>query len=335
MRRDALAPPAAAAPWQAPVRLELDGLALEMGGRVLLQGLTASLAAGQRWVVLGPNGAGKSTLIAALAGLLEPAAGALRLQSRALPEWPAAALAGWRAWCPASWSDPFPLRVDEALRSVAAARGHDVGGLGADAGGRGPDTGERGRGQAGGARERLHALLRGLDLEALADHDLGRLSSGERQRVAVAAALMQDAPLLLLDEPSSHLDYAHRQMLVTVLAAHAARGGLVVASLHELDLAWQLATHALLLEGPGGPPGCRTGSGRRSEAGCEPGGGPRSASGSSRSRHAGAVPRVWAGPRELVMTPERLSRVYGVPIAEVEVCGERRFWIGPRRPQDA
>ena len=123
MRRDA--PGAlearAARPWHAAVRLEIDGLALAAGGRPLLDGLSATLAAGERWVVLGPNGAGKSTLIAALAGLLRPAAGTLRLQSRPLADWPAATLAGWRAWCPASWSDPFPLRVDEALRSVAHA----------------------------------------------------------------------------------------------------------------------------------------------------------------------------------------------------------------------
>jgi len=287
----------AARPWHAAVRLEIDGLALAAGGRPLLDGLSATLAAGERWVVLGPNGAGKSTLIAALAGLLRPAAGTLRLQSRPLADWPAATLAGWRAWCPASWSDPFPLRVDEALRSVAHA--HAPGG---DAAG-----------------TRLAALLRALDLEALADHDVGRLSSGERQRVAIAAALMQDTPLLLLDEPSSHLDYAHRQMLAAALEAHAARGGLVVASLHELDLAWSLATHALLLQGPAGP------SGRRAIA---PFGG---ADGDG----ADAEMRVWAGPREAVMTPARLSRVYGVPVAEVEVCGERRFWVGPRRPEPA
>jgi ABC-type cobalamin/Fe3+-siderophores transport system ATPase subunit len=292
MRRDALAPRDTARPWQSPVQLEIDGLALEAGGRTLLHGLSATLAAGQRWVVLGPNGAGKSTLIAALAGLLDPAAGGLRLQSRALHGWSPAALAAWRAWCPAGWTDPFPLRVDEALRGVAAARG--LGGPGAEA--------------------RLRELLRALDLQALAEHDLGRLSSGERQRVAIAAALMQEAPLLLLDEPSSHLDYAHRQMLVTALEAHAARGGLVVASLHELDLAWQLATHALLLQGPAGPPG------GASVAGGEVGPDRRG--------------RVWAGPREAVMTPERLSRVYGVPVAEVEVCGERRFWIGPRRSRE-
>jgi len=128
---------------------------------------------------------------------------------------------------------------------------------------------------------------------------------------------MQDAPLLLLDEPSSHLDYAHRQMLAAALEAHAARGGLVVASLHELDLAWSLATHALLLQGPAGPPGRR--------AVGPPGG----------ADDPDAELRVWAGPREAVMTPARLSRVYGVPVAEVEVCGERRFWVGPRRPGPA
>jgi iron complex transport system ATP-binding protein len=299
MRRDAAGAleVGAARPWQAPVRLEIDGLALAVGRRPLLSGLSATLAAGERWVVLGPNGAGKSTLIAALAGLLRPAAGTLRLQSRPLADWPAAALAAWRAWCPASWSDPFPLRVDEALRSVAHA--HAPGGDAAEA--------------------RLGAVLGALDLEALADHDVGRLSSGERQRVGVAAALMQDAPLLLLDEPSSHLDYAHRQMLATALEAHAGRGGLVVASLHELDLAWSLATHALLLEGPAGPPG------RRAVA----------SPGDADARGPEAGLRVWAGPRESVMTPARLSRVYGVPVAEVEVCGERRFWVGPRRPGPA
>ena len=254
-------------PWQDPLRLSLDGLVLKAGERTLLQGLRLELAAGQRWVVLGPNGAGKSTLIATLAGLLRPAGGRLNLQGRALHDWPLPALAPWRAWCPPGWSDPFPLRVDEALFAVAQARGDD----------------------AATAEARLADLLRRFDLQALAAHDVGRLSSGERQRVALCAALMQDAPLLLLDEPSAHLDLAHQQLLVAALVAHAARGGLVVASLHDLNLAWSLATHALLFDGKG---------------------------------------ELWAGPREQVMTPPHLGLAFDVPIAEVEVCGERRFWIG-------
>ena len=101
-----------------------------------------------------------------------------------------------------------------------------------------------------------------LGLRALADADVQSLSGGERQRVAIATALLQDAPLLLLDEPASHLDPAHQRLLLAVLRRHAAAGGSVVASLHDLDLAWDLASHCVLLDGGGGAV-----AGRRDEIG--------------------------------------------------------------------
>ena len=67
--------------------------------------------------------------------------------------------------------------------------------------------------------------------------------------VAIATALLQDAPLLLLDEPASHLDLGHQHLLLGILHDHAARGGAVVASLHDLNLAWDLASHVVLLDG--------------------------------------------------------------------------------------
>ncbi len=256
-------------PWHEPLRLRVEALALHAGSRPgarrLAAGVDLEVGAGERWVVLGPNGAGKSTLIATLAGLLPPTGGALALQGRALAGWLPEALARWRAWCPQFWNDPFPARVDETVR--AARRG------------------------VAGDEAALAGLLGRLDLGALAAADVRRLSGGERQRVALAAALWQDAPLLLLDEPTSHLDLAHQQQLLGVLLAHAVRGGAVCASLHDVQLAWQLASHAVLLDGRGG---------------------------------------VAAGPREAVMTPARLSAAYGVAIERVEVCGEQRFWIGPR-----
>ncbi|HSV69091.1 MAG TPA: ABC transporter ATP-binding protein [Methylibium sp.] len=258
-------------PWHDAIGLQATGLALHAGAqasaRRLATGLGFEIRGGERWVVLGPNGAGKSTLIATLAGLLPPTGGALALQGVALADWRPDALARWRAWCPQFWSDPFPARVDETVR---AAR----------------------RGDAADAGTAFDALLAALDLAPLAATDVRRLSGGERQRVALAAALWQDAPLLLLDEPTSHLDLAHQQQLVVALGAHASRGGAVCASLHDVQLAWQLATHAVLLDGRGG---------------------------------------AAAGPREAVMTPARLSAAYGVTIDRVEVCGEQRFWIGPRR----
>ena len=90
-----------------------------------------------------------------------------------------------------------------------------------------------------------------LLLSDLAASDVQALSGGERQRVAIATALLQGTPLLLLDEPASHLDLAHQRLLVAILLAHAGQGGAVVASLHDLNLAWDLASHVILLDGAG------------------------------------------------------------------------------------
>jgi iron complex transport system ATP-binding protein len=112
------------------------------------------------------------------------------------------------------------------------------------------------------------------------------LSGGERQRVALATALLQEAPILLLDEPASHLDPAHQRLLLRVLREHAAAGGSVVASLHDLNLAWDLASHAVLIDGRGG---------------------------------------ACAGTRAQVFDAGRLGEVFGVTIEAVDVGGATRF----------
>jgi iron complex transport system ATP-binding protein len=132
-----------------------------------------------------------------------------------------------------------------------------------------------------------------LGLSAYLQRRPRELSGGERQRVALATALLQDAPLLLLDEPASHLDLAHQRLLVEVLHRHADEGGAVVASLHDLDLAWDLASHAVLLDGRGG-----------------------------------AV----AGRRDDVLVAERLGAVFGVAIEAIDVGGARRFVVAPDDP---
>ncbi len=256
----------------AALRLEVDGIALRAGGhvagRLLFDRLTFELHAGERWVVLGPNGAGKSSLLAAIAAIFPIAAGHIVLQGRPLAQWRAQALADWRAWCPQFWLDPFPATVLETA-SIARRRGAWWQANGDDAG-------------------ELRGVLEELDLGALAEADVRRLSGGERQRVAVATALLQDTPLLVLDEPASHLDLAHQQLLLDVLQRRSAAGRTLVASLHDINLAWELATHAVLLDGRGA-----------------------------------AV----AGDRDTVMTPERLSQAFGVAVDRVEVCGVARFWV--------
>lgn len=256
----------------APLQLDVAGLALRAGGtphgRRLFADLGFTVRSGERWAVLGPNGAGKSSLLGALAHVFPVDAGDVRLQGRHLASWSPSALADWRAWCPQFWSDPFPSTVRETA-AMALRRG--------DWWSRRPD----------GAGE-VDAILQRLDLVSLAEDDVRHLSGGERQRVAIATAWLQGAPLLLLDEPASHLDLAHQHLLVRLLVERSAAGGAVVASLHDINLAWDLASHAVLLDGRG---------------------------------------QCLAGPRELVMTPARLSQAFGVAIERVEVCGQARFWV--------
>jgi len=265
----------AGASSDASVDLEVVGLHLKAGastrGRKLFGPLDLRICAGQRWVVIGPNGAGKSSLLAAIAGVFPLAHGEVRIDGRALFEWPADALAGRRAWSPQFWSDPFPATVRE---TAVLAR----------------DRGFRWRAAGGGNEPAVDRLLRRLDLERLAEIDVQALSGGERQRVAIATALLQEAPLLLLDEPASHLDPAHQRLLLGLLVDHAHQGGSFLASLHDLNLAWDLADHCIVLDGRGG-----------------------------------AV----CGLRDEVLTAERMSRVFEVAIESVELHGARRFVTGP------
>ena len=192
---------AAVAEASTGVDLEVDGLRLHAGGlargRDLFGALDLRIAGGERWVVIGPNGAGKSSLLAAIAGVFPLAAGQVRIDGRALAAWPADALAGRRAWSPQFWSDPFPATVRETA-VLARERGSWL-------------ARRLAMPRDDAAVDRL---LQRLDLDRLADIDVRALSGGERQRVAIATALLQDAPLLLLDEPASHLDPAHQRLLL-------------------------------------------------------------------------------------------------------------------------
>ncbi len=256
------------------VALEVRDLTLQAGGRrdgrVLLRGLSFDVRPGERWTVLGPNGAGKTSLLAALAGVFPIAAGSVRVDGRSLADWKPVLLAERRAWCPQFWSDPFPATVRDTARLA-----YDRAGWWSA--------------PAGAVEADVDAVLARLDLSALAHADVRTLSGGERQRVAIATTLLQGAPLLLLDEPASHLDLGHQHQLLDLLDVHAAACGSVVASLHDLNLAWDLATHVVLVDGRGG---------------------------------------AQAGPRDEQMTPTRLGVVFGVPMFETTIGTRRRFWPG-------
>ena len=210
--------------------LETQDLLLSVGGRTLVRGMSFRLNAGEVWCLLGPNGSGKSTFLHTAVGLREPQGGALRLAGRALADWAVAAAARQRAFLPQNFHDAFSASV---LESVMLGRHPYL---------------PRWQWEGEDDRELAVAALRAVDLAGFEQRDVLTLSGGERQRVALAALIAQDAPLLLLDEPVSHLDL-HHQVLVLEhlvrLARDRAKG--VLFTVHDLDLAARFASHALLL----------------------------------------------------------------------------------------
>ncbi len=210
--------------------LSCRGLALAVPGRTLCAGLDLDVRAGECWVVVGPNGAGKTTLLATLAGLRAPEAGEIAYDG--VPAWKLSPRerARRRGWLPQDSVDPFPATV---LETVLVGRHPHL---------------ARWQWEGGRDIERAQRALAEVGLAGFGPRQVGSLSGGERRRVALAALLAQDPGLLLLDEPSSHLDLAHQIAALDVVARLAREAGkAVVMVLHDLHLALRYADHAVAL----------------------------------------------------------------------------------------
>ena len=199
--------------------IEARGLRLRLGGRPVLQGVDAAFSVG--WTaIVGPNGAGKSTLLRALAGLVLPESGGVRLAGRPLAAWPVRERGRRIAWMAQS----MDVASDLCAREVVML-------------GRIPHLGLVG--EPGPQDEAaVDAAMRATECEAWALRRLSELSGGERQRVLVARALAVQAPVLLLDEPTAHLDPPHQVALARLCRALALER-VVVSVLHDLSLALQ------------------------------------------------------------------------------------------------
>jgi len=199
--------------------LQCNSLTLGLGGRRVVDAVSLDFTPGQWTAIVGPNGAGKSCLLSMLAGLRRPAAGSVSLQGRPLAEWPQRARACAIAWL----SQHGEAEGDLAARDVVAL-------------GRLPHTGLFG--MPGAADDQaVRAALRETAVEAFAERRLNELSGGERQRVLIARALAVGAAVLLLDEPTTHLDAPHQRALIEGLVRRARAGATVISVLHDLTLA--------------------------------------------------------------------------------------------------
>ena len=205
------------------------GLRVRLGGVEVLHGVSLDFATGWTTIV-GPNGAGKSTLLRAMAGLLVPSAGEVELAGRVLPRWSARERGRRLAWMSQSGEVTGELTVREVVHL-----------------GRLPHLGLF---AAPGAEDEaaVDEAIRVTGCGAWQHRRLHELSGGERQRVLLARALGAGAPVLLLDEPTTHLDPPHQVAMVRLLR-DLGRTHVVVSVLHDLPLALQADRLVVLQDG--------------------------------------------------------------------------------------
>jgi iron complex transport system ATP-binding protein len=245
------------------------GYALPEGRRrEVLRGVSLSLARGELVALLGTNGSGKTTLLRCFAGTLVPSAGDVLFDGRSVVGWRREALARRVAVLPQQLELPGGFRVAELVAMGRAPHARRLFGSTAE------------------DEAAVERALNDADATELADRLVEELSGGERQRLLVAMALAQEPELLLLDEPTVHLDLSHQVALLGAIRRLRARRGLtVLAVLHDLNLAAAFAPRVAVLE-------------------------------------AGRV--VADGSPLEVLTPELVRRVFGVPVDEARTAAGRR-----------
>ena len=200
--------------------VRIERLTVAYRGRPAISDLDLSIEPGDRVALVGPNGAGKSTLLRAIAGLVEPSAGAVELAGAPLATLDRLAIARRLAVVPQLPSLPFATTVEDVVALGRLPHEHPV------------------RGLRPADRAAIAAAIDRVGVGHLLGRDARELSLGERQLVLLAMAVAQEAPVLVLDEPTVHLDLRHQVEVMELLADLNERDGMtVIAVLHDLGLA--------------------------------------------------------------------------------------------------
>jgi iron complex transport system ATP-binding protein len=210
--------------------IETRDLWVRFGPVAAVRELSLRAETGGWTALIGPNGAGKTSALRALAGLV-PYEGEVFLHGRDARRLARRALARLVAFVPQKPETPSALTVAEYVLL-----------------GRTPHIAYFG-GEGRRDREAATRALRRLELESFAERPLGSLSGGELQRAVLARALAQEAPVLLLDEPTTSLDLGRQQLVLELVDALRGDGLTVVTTMHDLTLAGQYAERLVLLDG--------------------------------------------------------------------------------------
>lgn len=214
-------------------RLTARDLAIGYPGRMVGQGLSLEIAAGEVVALLGPNGGGKTTLLKTLLGLVPPKAGTLRLEGRPLAHFSTRERAKRLAYVPQSHGATFAFTVEEVVLMGRTAR---AGVLAA------PSPHDRAV---------MREALDRMGIAPLATRPYTMISGGERQLCLIARALAQEPMIVVLDEPTASLDFGNQGRVLREIRRLAVDGLAVLFSTHDPNHALRFADRAVLIRDGG------------------------------------------------------------------------------------
>lgn len=198
--------------------IDVHGATVRMGGRVILENVSFEVKRGENITIIGPNGAGKTTLLKVIGGLIPLSSGEIHLAGRNLRDYRRQEIARQIAYVAQSAGLMCACTAFEFVLMGRYAHYRRLGGI---------------------SEQDKVAAREALDVTGtapFADRALKTLSGGERQKVLIAAALAQAAPILLLDEPSTFLDYRHAAEVTDLIEKLNREGGLTVLTVsHDLN----------------------------------------------------------------------------------------------------
>ena len=207
-----------------------DHLHITLSRKPILRAVTFALQPGTLVGLIGPNGSGKTTLLRAISGLVQYK-GSLKLRGTEVRAWKARALAREIAFVRQSVQLLFDFTVQELVLLGLSPHKKLLESTSSD------------------DRARVERALAQVDLAGFGARSMLSLSGGERQRAYLAQALAQDAQLLLLDEPTTHLDVHHQHGFLQLILGLVAAGRSALAVFHDIEMAAHFCTHLLVLDG--------------------------------------------------------------------------------------
>ncbi len=207
-----------------------ENLVVSYGNKTIINDLTVTIPKGKITALIGPNGCGKSTLLKCLARNKEATAGQIRINERALTDYPHKLLAQTLSLLPQVLLTPEGITVRRLVEY-----------------GRAPYLSYWGKLKPEDKRFVEYAMEQ-AGISELADHAVASLSGGQRQRAWIAMIVAQNTDIVLLDEPTTYLDLSHQVELMKLMRAMNQQGKTVVTVLHDLNQACRYCDHLIVLK---------------------------------------------------------------------------------------